>query len=151
LKIHIGIKAPDVSWNAPFKAKIREQYEMWNRNGDRTTYTAGGNPRAPEVEVVLTWVQNAWNSLSKEMIAKSFSSCGLTTPIDGSGDGNIHCFKQTGPIGQQGLEALRKFRKEKNAKDGINDHEELFPEGTAMITMDDVDDDLLLDLDDELL
>jgi hypothetical protein len=115
------------------------------------TFTAGGNPRAPDVEVVLGWVQNACNGLSKEMIAKSFSSCGLTNPTDGSGDGNIHCFKQTGPIGLQGLEALRKFRKEQTAKDGINDHEKLSSEGAEPVSMEDVDDDLLLDWDDELL
>ena len=36
------IQAPDVSWNAPFKAKYREMYEEWMSEGEML-YTQAGN------------------------------------------------------------------------------------------------------------
>jgi hypothetical protein len=41
-------------------------------NEDRMEWTAGGNHRAATMDVYLEWICLAWESLSKEMIAKSF-------------------------------------------------------------------------------
>jgi hypothetical protein len=41
-------------------------------NGDRREFTANGNARPPSLEVVLEWVVEAWATLSKELIIKSF-------------------------------------------------------------------------------
>jgi hypothetical protein len=61
-----------VSWNKPFKERIRHSYQLWMLNGDRREYTPAGNPKAPSLEVVLEWAQRAWDELSKEVIVKSF-------------------------------------------------------------------------------
>lgn len=53
-----------------------------------------------------------------------FTGCGLTTPLDGTGDGRIHCFKPIGPIGPRGIELLQQFRAAENGRDGINDYED---------------------------
>uniref|UniRef100_A0A915DHN8 Transposase n=1 Tax=Ditylenchus dipsaci TaxID=166011 RepID=A0A915DHN8_9BILA len=43
------------------------------------------------------WIYEAWQSLTEEMIASSFKTCGITNALDGSEDDLIHCFKQHGP------------------------------------------------------
>uniref|UniRef100_A0A915CVP1 Uncharacterized protein n=1 Tax=Ditylenchus dipsaci TaxID=166011 RepID=A0A915CVP1_9BILA len=55
------------------------------------------NPRAFAADVYLQWIYEAWQSLTKEMIASSFETCGITNALDGSEDDSIHCFKQHGP------------------------------------------------------
>ena len=79
-------------WNAPFKSKIREYHANWMVHGEKPT-TLGGNLKAPEIETYLQWVYDAWESMSKESIIKSFHSCGITNSIDGSQDELISCFK----------------------------------------------------------
>jgi hypothetical protein len=90
------VQAPDVCWNAPFKAKIRQYYENWLLNGEKS-FTSGGNMRAPSMEVYLEWIYSAWDSLPKEMILESFKVCGISNATDGKEDGKIHCFKPEGP------------------------------------------------------
>ncbi|KAH7722482.1 pogo transposable element with KRAB domain-like protein [Aphelenchoides avenae] len=109
------IQAPDVSWNAPFKAHIRRSYDAWMA-GDAREVTAGGNPKAPDMQVYLKWVVNAWNSLPPELIEQSFKTCGLTNALDGSEDDQIHCFKPTGPVPEE-LEMLKQKRQEAAADD----------------------------------
>uniref|UniRef100_A0A914HZN2 DDE-1 domain-containing protein n=1 Tax=Globodera rostochiensis TaxID=31243 RepID=A0A914HZN2_GLORO len=91
------VQAADVSWNAPFKAKIRQQYEDWMLHGEKTT-TSSGNTRAAPMNIYLNWIYEAWESISKEKISKSFKTCGITNAFDGSEDGEIHCFKEDGPV-----------------------------------------------------
>uniref|UniRef100_A0A915CNQ9 DDE-1 domain-containing protein n=1 Tax=Ditylenchus dipsaci TaxID=166011 RepID=A0A915CNQ9_9BILA len=66
------VQAPDVCWNAPFKAHIRSYYETWISNGDRMSFTTGGNPRAPSMEVYLDWIVRAWDALPKNQVINSF-------------------------------------------------------------------------------
>ena len=61
----------DVSWNAPFKAKIKQQYDDWMMHGNKTT-TLDGNTKAPSMNIYLNWIVEAWKGLSNECIAKSF-------------------------------------------------------------------------------
>ena len=53
------IQAPDVSWNAPFKAKYKELYEAWLMDGEHT-FTPAGAMRAPSKVQMAIWVQQAW-------------------------------------------------------------------------------------------
>ncbi|KAI1699801.1 tc5 transposase DNA-binding domain-containing protein [Ditylenchus destructor] len=105
------VQAPDLSWNAPFKAKIRELYDIWIANQDRMEYTKQGNMKAPSMEVYLEWIRQAWAALPEELIRKSFKECGLTINLDGSEDDMIHCFKPHGPV-PGGRELLRKARED---------------------------------------
>lgn len=125
-------------------------------NGDRREYTAAGNPKAPALEVVLDWVYRSWQELPKEMIIKSFEGldilpfsikfyelvCGLTTPVDGTGDDRIACFSPEGSIGVRGIELLREFRSKEMLKDGRNDEEEAgLSEDENEVELDGVGDD----------
>ena len=44
------IQAPDVYWNTPLKAKVRQFYENWMLHGEKS-YTKSGNMRASSMEV----------------------------------------------------------------------------------------------------
>ena len=102
------IQAPDVYWNAPFKAKVRQLYENWMLHGKKS-YTKSGNMRAPSMEVYLKWIGDTWDQLPKDLIIKSFKGCGLTNTLNDSEDCKIHCFKSDGPIptGQEFFQQAR--------------------------------------------
>ena len=46
------IQAPDVYWNAPFKAQDRSFYENWMLNGKKS-FNKSGIMQAPPMEVYL--------------------------------------------------------------------------------------------------
>ena len=71
------LQSLDKCINKPFKAKVRAQYEAWMVNGP-FTYTPSGKKRVPSKEMVLRWIDRAWNEISVELITKSFKSCGIT-------------------------------------------------------------------------
>ncbi|KAL3068865.1 hypothetical protein niasHS_015656 [Heterodera schachtii] len=104
------IQAPDVCWNAPFKEAIRKLYNDWMAHGEKAT-TSGGNLKAPQMEVYLEWIANAWDSLPKQMIADSFLTCGITKEEKGRHDDKIHVFKPDGAI-PNGLALLKQRRQE---------------------------------------
>ena len=60
-------------------------YETWMVNGP-FTYTPSGKKRAPSKELVLTWINRARNGIPKDLIGKSFKSCGIANEPDGSED-----------------------------------------------------------------
>ncbi len=99
------VQAPDVCWNKPFKAKIQDLYEEWMDIGEKS-YTTAGNLRAPSIATLCSWIVAAWDSLSSDMILKSFKVCGVSNAVDGSEDGEIHCFKPSGPCAE-GLALLK--------------------------------------------
>ena len=46
---------------------------------------------------IANWVLDAWNSLDKKLIGRSFQSCALIVAFDGSQDNEIHCLKEGQP------------------------------------------------------
>ena len=50
------------------------------------------------MDVYLQWIVDAWKSLSKDLIIKSFKARGITTAANGSEAGDIHCFKKDEPV-----------------------------------------------------
>lgn len=86
------VQPADVSWNNPFKEKIRQYYTEWI-SSDQVEMTKNGNPRPPSLPTVCQWVIDAWASLSSDLIRKSFNSCGITVALDGSEDGQITALK----------------------------------------------------------
>ena len=51
----------------------------------------------------------AWNHLTREQLAASFKTCGITTALDGSEDHLINCLKPDGEM-SEGLETLQQDR-----------------------------------------
>uniref|UniRef100_A0A8R1DQJ4 HTH CENPB-type domain-containing protein n=1 Tax=Caenorhabditis japonica TaxID=281687 RepID=A0A8R1DQJ4_CAEJA len=104
------IQAPDVYWNAPFKAHIRRQYEDYMVHGQKS-FTPSGNMRAPPMDIYLGWIINAWDALPSDLIVRSFRGCGLGPGLNGEDDDYIQCFKQDREL-PGGLAMLKRKREE---------------------------------------
>ncbi len=105
------IQAPDVSWNKPFKEKMRQLYEEWLHSTEEET--AAGNLRPPSLEQQCQWILEAWSTVSSETIQHSFHICALNLPVDGSLDGRIKCIQNNAPCAsarEEMLERLTKIR-----------------------------------------
>ena len=99
------IQAPDVYWNKPFKGFITESYDEWLANGAHQ-FTEAGNMKPAARRLVVTWILDAWQKISKNQIIASFKGCALNIKTDGSEDDLIHCFKEDQPC-STGKEILK--------------------------------------------
>ena len=61
------IQAPDVSWNAPLKAAMRDEYDNWWLNADKE-YTRFNNIKAPRKEVVVNMVKISLKPVSQHAV-----------------------------------------------------------------------------------
>ena len=89
------LQPADVSWNKPFKEAYRSKYEEWLLSGEMS-FTPAGNMRAPSKLLCVQWVKEVWDSLSEDLIKNSFLACGISIPIGGSQDSQIHCMQDDG-------------------------------------------------------
>ena len=46
---------------------------------------------------MIYWILQSWADISTDLIKKSFPSCGLNLPVDGSDDDKIICFRNGEP------------------------------------------------------
>jgi len=53
--------------------------------------------RFTDYEQICEWVISAWDSVSTDIICRSFKSCGISVSLDGSEDFLISCFKKGNP------------------------------------------------------
>ena len=134
------IQAPDVSWNAPFKAKLRELYNKWMANAPKT-FTKAGNVRAPSRATLCDFVVEAWQSISPELIQKSFRACGQSR--DGKVE-DIHCLKKGekaeeafASVSQFWDEDLEYFEKATTAESQLVTAENHFHENNELFLIDD--------------
>ena len=138
------IQAPGVCWNAPFKGLVTEMYDAWMAEGSQE-FTTQGNMKAPPRRVIVEWILEAWNSLSKDVIKSSFKSCGLNISVDGSGDHLIHCFKddQTCSMGAERLQVIMASTIEDDRENPLSLLEDSDVEEAALVVdSDDETDDL---------
>ena len=119
------LQPADVSWNKPFKEAYKALYNEWMATGEKS-YTPAGNVCAPDKALCLRWVKETWNSVTTEVVIKSFRVCGIFVKTDGSEDSEIHCIKE----GQVAAEASPTIA-EKTAslfKDSLDDDRDPFDE-----------------------
>ena len=83
------LQAADVSWNKPFKGKLRELYDSWLETNEHT-YTPKGNIRAPTRMQMCDMIVSAWASISEDLIVKSFL---ITGQLKESKPEDISCMK----------------------------------------------------------
>jgi len=89
------IQPADVCWNKPFKEAYKELYGEWTATGEKS-YTQAGNICAPSKFQCLQWVKKAWESVSQDIVIKSFRCCGISVNVDGTEDKEIHSNKMVG-------------------------------------------------------
>ncbi|GAA6077977.1 zinc finger protein 540-like [Tachysurus ichikawai] len=103
--------------------RLHESYDNWMAGDVDKEYTAGGNMRAPNRRLLVSWVLQAWEKLDTERLKNSFKVCGLTVASDGSEDHLIHCFKEREPCAS-GRELLVQARQAELAEAGEGEVEE---------------------------
>ena len=54
------------------------------------TYTPSGRKRVPSKELVLQWVNKAWQEIHAELVIRSFKSCGISNALDGTEDDAVY-------------------------------------------------------------
>lgn len=86
------LQPADVSWKKPFKQAYKALYNEWMVSGEKS-YTPAGNMRPPDKSLCLKWVKDAWQSVTTDVVMKSFAVCGISSSIDGSQDSEISCIK----------------------------------------------------------
>ncbi|CAI7840013.1 unnamed protein product [Closterium sp. NIES-54] len=106
------IQPLDVAVNRSFKAAVRQLYQEWLESegvdclierGELNPYVYGvsaldrfhpilivvvfpcvvGNIRKPPPELTLKWISKAWKAVPKELIQRSFLTCGISNALDG--------------------------------------------------------------------
>ena len=73
----------DKCLNKPFKDSIQRKYLVWMISGP-FEYTPSGKKKAPTRNLVLWWVNEAWQEIPAEMVMKSFRTCGISNALDGT-------------------------------------------------------------------
>ena len=87
------------------------------------SFTAAGNMRGPPRREIVKWVLEAWETLDRELIIRSFRSCAHTVAPDGSEDNQIHCLKEGQPChaGQDRLASIQQALTASRATDPFAD------------------------------
>ena len=93
-----------VVWNKPFKGHLMECYDEWLASGI-LQYTEAGNMKIASRHLVFKWILESWNQLEKNLIIKSFKSCGLNLKTNGSEYHLLYCFKEGKPCARYVKEA----------------------------------------------
>lgn len=79
----------DVCLNKPFKDRLRVKWRQWMAVGN-FDLTKDGNIKKPGYNVICNWILEAWDSIPKEMVIKSFKKCGISNSMDGMEDHMIY-------------------------------------------------------------
>lgn len=75
----------DVCLNKPFKDRVRKMWHEWMSSG-QARLTKGGNLMKPDIELIATWVRDAWEEIPEDMVQRAFKKCGISNAMDGSED-----------------------------------------------------------------
>ena len=67
------------------KTALRQKCSQWISSDDHS-FTAGGRMRKAELTTICTWVKEAWEELSPDIIIKAFKKCTISNALDGSED-----------------------------------------------------------------
>ena len=79
----------DVCLNKPFKSNMRELWNDWMLNGEKTL-TKAGNLKRPDLGTVCSWVVKAWDKIPADMVIRSFLKCGISNSMDGTQDDELY-------------------------------------------------------------
>ena len=78
----------DKCLNKPFKDNVRQQYLSWLITGP-FEFTPARKKKALSQNQVLRWVKQAWCDIPKEMVRRSFRTCGISNALDSTEDDAI--------------------------------------------------------------
>ena len=78
----------DVSINKSFKTYLQKLWNTWMVSGEE--FTKSGAMKRPGLSLVVQWVKEAWESISDDIIIRSFKKCGISNAMDGTEDDILH-------------------------------------------------------------
>lgn len=73
----------DVFLNRYFKIGVRKRWLEWMAGGMHE-FMPTGRQRKPLVELICSWILQAWNEIPAEIVSASFLKCGIMYKLDGS-------------------------------------------------------------------
>ncbi|KAG7175313.1 Pogo transposable element-like 10, partial [Homarus americanus] len=82
---HLTEPPLDVCLNKPFKDRVRDRWNKWMIEGEKT-FTKGGNMRAAPIELLCEIVIDSWNAIKTETVVKSFKKRCISNSLDGEED-----------------------------------------------------------------
>ena len=84
----------DVSLNKPFKDRLREKWNTWMLEGEKS-FTKGGAMRAPALPTLCTWVKESWDAVGEDLVIRAFKKCGISNSLDGTEDDILYADEGT--------------------------------------------------------
>ena len=72
------LQQADVCWMRPIKAAFNRKWNEWFINEEREL-TRFNNRRSPGYAASITWLSEIWVNMDRDMIRRSFKSCGITS------------------------------------------------------------------------
>lgn len=77
------LQPPDVSWNKPFKCRMREKWLKWLSEGE-VQYTQQGKRKSASYEMIVEWISESWKEIPEDTIRQSFIVCGIVKTKEGN-------------------------------------------------------------------
>lgn len=101
------IQPLDVCINAEFKSYV-EELQNKHMHDNLSLYVENKMTASQRRVLITKWVGEAWAKVSanKSMIIRAFEKCGISVPIDGSGDNRINIKGLTDYLVEEEEEAL---------------------------------------------
>ena len=81
-------------------------YDEWLAMGEHS-FTPAGNMRPPSKKLTVTWVKQAWDAVSSEVIINSFCVSGIALNPNGSEDKETCCLRE-GEVAAAAKEDIRR-------------------------------------------
>ncbi|XP_056407556.1 uncharacterized protein LOC130300905 [Hyla sarda] len=80
----------DVSINKPIKAHMREEWNKYLCDETQHEVTNSGRMKRPSITKVCQWVKTSWNTVSEDIVIRSFKKCGISNALDREEDEVIY-------------------------------------------------------------
>ena len=85
------LQPTDVSWKKPFKLAIAAAHDSWLQK--RVNEVGPDRIQPPLLFEACSWIASSWESLSIDIVKRSFVCCGITSDISGSDNSKISCLQ----------------------------------------------------------
>ena len=71
--------------NQLFKFALKQKYTEWMAGGNHQ-YTPTGKIKKPDLELLCSWIKDAWDQILPELVEKSIKKCSISNSLDGTED-----------------------------------------------------------------
>ena len=72
------LQPADIAWMRVFKLGYFNKSQQWMINEPKS-FTLAGNLRSPGYAKAITWISEIWSAFDRNILARSFDQCGITS------------------------------------------------------------------------